>query len=72
MMYYYRIYVLFAPISKPGNSVMLLYLSHFILFNYLCFVIAAKKLPKNQDTRRGDGVNLRKAEASESKGSGCC
>eukprot|EP01147_Barroeca_monosierra_P006126 gene6126-7388_t len=36
------------------------------------FAAIAKKLPKNQDTRRGDGVNLRKAEASESKGSGCC
>ncbi|EGD81873.1 RAB5C protein [Salpingoeca rosetta] len=36
------------------------------------FAAIAKHLPKNQDTRRGDGVNLRRAEAAEAKSGGCC
>lgn len=36
------------------------------------FAAIAKKLPKNTDSRRSDGVNLRRAEPSEGKSGGCC
>ena len=36
------------------------------------FAAIAKKLPKNTDSRRSDGVNLRRAKPSEGKSGGCC
>lgn len=35
------------------------------------FAAIAKKLPKNQDPKRSEGVNIRKTEPSDGKG-GCC